>query len=289
MSLSALELFCGLGGWRFALGDRGRVVAAWDVDAAARDTYEANHGERPSARELATVPAAELAAPDADTWLMSPPCQPFCRMGNRQGLADRRSRAFVRLMELFDAVPPDHLVLENVEGFRGSDAHELLRGKLRRHGMRVRELALCPTRLGVPNRRPRLFVVASRHRLAEAEPPVVEPGPLAEFLDPSPDDSLALEPANFARHLPGLDLVTPADRRSACFIAGYGQRLVGSGSFLRTAAGARRFSPGEVARLLGLPASFRFPPGLPRERQYRLLGNALSIPAARWAVSLLDG
>jgi len=289
MPLSALELFCGIGGWRYALGDRGRVVAAFDVDEAARDTYEANHGERPRARELATLPAGDLAALGADTWLMSPPCQPFCRMGNRRGLADRRSRAFLRLMELFDAAPPEHLVLENVEGFLGSDAHELLLARLGRHAFHWREERLCPTRLGIPNRRPRLYVVASRRPLLDAPPLEVEPEPLARYLDREADGALELPPDLFARHLPGLDLVAPEDRRSACFIAGYGQRLVGSGSFLRTAAGARRFSPGEIARLLGLPATFRFPDHLPLERRYRLLGNSLSIPAARRALSLLAG
>lgn len=288
MSLSVLEFFCGLGGWRYALGDRGRVVAAFDVDEAARDTYEANHGERPRSRELATLPAEDLAALGADTWLMSPPCQPFCRMGNRRGLADRRSRAFLRLMELFDLAPPDHLVLENVEGFAGSDAHDLLLARLRSHGFHWREERLCPTRFGIPNRRPRLFVVASRRALLDGAPPEAEPEPLARFLDPDPDPALALAPELYARHLPGLDLVTASDRRSACFIAGYGQRLVGSGSFLRTAGGARRFSPGEIARLLGLPETFRFPEPLPLERRYRLLGNSLSIPVARRTLSRLD-
>jgi site-specific DNA-cytosine methylase len=289
MPLSVLEFFCGLGGWRYALGERGRVVAAWDVDEAARATYEANHRERPRARELATLPAEDLAGLGADTWLMSPPCQPFCRMGNRQGLADRRSRAFLRLMELFEAAPPEHLALENVEGFAGSDAHDLLLRHLRRHAFHWREERLCPTRLGVPNRRPRLFVVASRRPLAAAAPADVEPEPLARFLDERPEAELELAPGTFERHFPGLDLVTPEDRRSACFIAGYGQRLVGSGSFLRSARGARRFSPGEIARLLGLPEDFRFPEDLPLERRYRLLGNSLSIPAARRALSLLDG
>jgi tRNA (cytosine38-C5)-methyltransferase len=290
MTLSVLELFCGIGGWRYALGGRGRVVAAWDVDEAARATYELVHGERPRSRELASVPADDLLALDADTWLMSPPCQPTCRMGRRRGLADPRSRAFLRLMEIFDQAPPEHLVLENVEGFSGSDAHELLAATLDRHGFHRRELRLCPTRFGVPNRRPRVFVVASRRPLAEVEPPDREPEPLARYLEQSPEPGLELDPAALARHRPGLDLVSPDDRRSACFIAGYGQRYVGSGSFLRTARGARRFAPAEIARLLGLPDGFRFPDGIPLERRYRLLGNSLSIPAARWALGLLaDG
>jgi DNA (cytosine-5)-methyltransferase 1/tRNA (cytosine38-C5)-methyltransferase len=265
------------------------VVGAWDVDEAARATYALAHGAAPSARELASVPAEEILAPAADTWLLSPPCQPFCRMGRHRGLADPRSRAFLRVMEIFERTPPVHLVLENVEGFLGSDAHALLVGILDRHGFERRELALCPTRLGVPNRRPRVFVVASRRPLAAVgEGPEREPAPLAGFLDAEADPALELSAEELARHGPGLDLVGPDDRRSACFIAGYGQRFVGSGSFLRTARGARRFSPAEIARLLGLPESFGFPPGIPLERRYRLLGNSLSIPAARRALALLE-
>jgi DNA (cytosine-5)-methyltransferase 1/tRNA (cytosine38-C5)-methyltransferase len=92
-----------------------------------------------------------------------------------------------------------------------------------------------------------------------------------------------------ARHYQGLDLVRGASLRTACFIGGYGQRYVGSGSFLETPRGIRRFSPAEVARLLGLPDGFRFPPELGLEARYRLLGNGLSLPVAAWVLAqLLD-
>jgi site-specific DNA-cytosine methylase len=283
----ALELFSGLGGWRCALGARGTVVAAYDVSEAANATYALNHGEAPKARELATIPQADLAAHGADTWLLSPPCQPFCRMGNRQGLEDRRSRAFRHLMDLFREAPPERLVLENVGGFLGSDAHDLLAGRLRAHGMHRLDLEACPSRFGLPNQRPRVFVVASRKPLARHPVPEAPPQPLAGFLDADEDDTLYLVPEVLARHRHGMDFVAPEDRRSTCFIGGYGQRFVGSGSFLRTDRGVRRFSPSEVARLLGLPEGFRFPEGVPLEARYKLLGNGLSIPVATWALNHL--
>ncbi len=289
MPLKVLELFSGLGGWRYALGGLGSVAAAFDISPAANATYELNHGERPQARELATLPGERLQACDADTWLMSPPCQPFCRMGKGRGLEDLRSRAFLRLMDIFEEAPPEHLVLENVEGFLGSDAHELLKARLHRHGFHAREFRLCPTQFGIPNRRPRVFVLASRRPLPDNPPPVMAPGPLAPFLDLEEDASLYLDPAVLARHKPGLDLVRAQDQRTACFIGGYGQRYLGSGSFLVTERGIRRFSPGEVARLLGLPDAFRFPEELSREKRYKLLGNGLSIPVASWVVEQLLG
>jgi len=285
--MRALELFSGLGGWRFALGNRGSVVAAFDVSEAANATYALNHGEIPKARELATLPLGDLASHGADTWLLSPPCQPFCRMGNHQGLEDRRSRAFRHLMDLFLQAPPEQLVLENVSGFLGSDAHALLLARLCGHGLHHLDLEACPSRFGLPNQRPRVFVVASRRPLKRLPLPDLPTPPLAAFLDPVEDEALYLDSEALARHRPGLDLVEAEDRRSACFIGGYGRRYVGSGSFLKTARGVRRFSPAEVARLLGLPDSFRFPEGTALEARYRLLGNGLSIPVAGWALDHL--
>ncbi len=287
--MRVLELFSGLGGWRLALGNRGEVAAAYDVSEAANATYALNHGEAPQARELATIPLRELAAHDADTWLLSPPCQPYCRMGNRQGLDDRRSRAFRHLMDLLPDLAPERLVLENVGGFLGSDAHALLATQLRALGLHRLDLEACPSRFGLPNQRPRVYVVASRRPLNPRPLPALPPRRIAEFLDAAEDDTLYLPEAILARHRHGLDLVTADDRRSTCFIGGYGQRYVASGSFLRTAKGVRRFSTSEVARLLGLPEPFRFPESVPLEARYKLLGNGLSIPVATWALSHLDG
>ncbi|WP_005034997.1 DNA cytosine methyltransferase [Holophaga foetida] len=286
--LNAIEFFSGIGGWRYALGDQGKVVRAYDISPAANDTYAHNHGDRPWDREIASLDPSQVQALKADTWLMSPPCQPFCRMGNHRGLEDLRSKAFLHLMDLLRLIPPEHLVLENVIGFLGSDAHELLAERLRASGMHWREYQLCPTQFGIPNLRPRVYLVASRHPIADPPLPEMPPLPLAAFLDPQEDESLYLRHEESAKHGPGLALVNPESRTSACFIGGYGKRFVGSGPFLRTPQGIRRFSPEEVARLLGLPREFRFPDSISRTKRYKLLGNGLSIPVARWVTTLLS-
>jgi site-specific DNA-cytosine methylase len=279
-----LELFSGLGGWRYALGGRGSVAAAYDISPAANATYQFNHGDAPLAREIARVKPEVFKAHRADTWLLSPPCQPFCRMGNRAGLADRRSQAFLHLLDVLREAPPDRLCLENVTGFLGSPAHQLLSARLEEQGLCQLTYQLCPTSFGLPNQRPRVFLLAARVPLAPQPVPRCEPAALDTFLDQEEDPALYLEAALLERHGPGLDLVTPESRRTACFIGGYGQRFVGSGSFLKTPRGVRRFSPAEIARLMGLPDAFRFPPDLGLEQRYRLLGNSLSQPVARWAL-----
>jgi site-specific DNA-cytosine methylase len=280
--LRLIEFFAGLGGWRRAFGPRAQVAAAYDISPHALAAYALIHGEAPLARELATLPAEELLRHGADTWVMSPPCQPFCRMGNRLDLQDPRSRAFLRLMDLFREAPPAHFVLESVEGFLGSGAHGLLRERLEEAGFQAQEYTLCPTRFGLPNLRPRAYVVASREPLRPPPLPGLEPGPLEPYLDPVEDPALYLPEAVLARHKPGLDLVTPQSRRTACFIGGYGRRYVGGGSYLVTDRGIRRFSVAEVGRLLGWPGDLPWNPDTGAEARYKLLGNGLSLPVARW-------
>jgi site-specific DNA-cytosine methylase len=123
--------------------------------------------------------------------------------------------------------------------------------------------------------------------LRPENPPDLPPSTLAGFLDATEDASLYLDAATLAKHKPGLDLVTPEDRRTACFIGGYGQRFVGSGSFLRTERGIRRFSTSEVARFMGLPETFHFPESLGLEQRYKLLGNGLNLTVARWVAQQL--
>lgn len=284
MNWRILELFSGLGAWRWAAAGRGAVVAAYDISEAANRTYALNHGERPVARELASVRAGELAAHGADTWLLSPPCQPYCRMGNRGDLADPRSRALLHLVDLLPELRPARLALENVVGFLGSQSHARLAAALERLGYQQRAWRLCPTQFGIPNQRPRVFLLAGITPLGPLEPPQIDPSPLGPFLDREVDPGLFLDAATRRRHGPGLDLVTAEAQRSTCFIGGYGRKFVGSGSFLESSAGVRRFAPAEVARLLGLPAPLAFPEDVPLELRYKLLGNALSVPVARWVL-----
>lgn len=288
MTWRILELFSGLGGWRWAAGPRGTVAAAYDISPAANQAYALNHGARPLTKELATVPADALALHGADTWLLSPPCQPYCRMGNHRDLDDPRSQALVHLVGMIGPRQPERLALENVEGFAGSRSHALLLDRLSAAGLQWREWCLCPTRFGIPNQRPRYFLAAARAPLAVQEPPDTEPGEVGAYLDRDEDGALYLSAAALQKHGPGLDLVTAESRRTACFIGGYGRRYVGSGSFLRTAHGVRRFSPAEIARLMGFPEPFAFPGGLSLEVRYKLLGNALNLDVARWLLGAFN-
>jgi site-specific DNA-cytosine methylase len=225
-----------------------------------------------------------LAAFGADLWWLSPPCQPFTHRGKQLDLEDPRAASFPRLLERIAAVRPPYLALENVPGFEGSAAHRLLLETLEAAGyVHRRERLLCPSELGLPNRRRRFYLVAGRRPLAEPEIVHRPPRPVADFLDPHPEPDLGVDDDLLSRYEGALHVVHPHDPGALtnCFTAAYGRSPVRSGSYLATPEGVRRFSPAEVLRLLGFPASFRLPPELPRRKAWQLAGNSLSLAAVR--------
>lgn len=285
-----LELYCGIGGCAAALGDSAVVVAAVDINRRALDVYRHNFPHPVMARALESLRAAELERWAPDVWWLSPPCQPFTRRGSRRDDTDPRSRSLLRLMRLVERLPPPLLALENVPGFAGSRTHRRLRAVLDGLGYEVRELLLCPSKLGLPNRRRRFYLVAGRDGLpAPAAPAPVAGRTLASCLDRRPAAALWVEPALIERYRHALDVVDSSDPAAvtACFTAAYGRSPVRSGSYLATPLGPRRFSPAEILRLLGFPESYRLPPDLPLSAAWRLAGNSLSVDVVRRILSLL--
>jgi DNA (cytosine-5)-methyltransferase 1/tRNA (cytosine38-C5)-methyltransferase len=283
--LKVLELFCGIGGAAAALAPAAaRVVGAIDLNHLALEAYRANFPHPVRTANLESLEPQELAAFEADLWWMSPPCQPFTGRGRRRDDEDPRSRPLLHLVEAFETVRPAHVALENVPGFQASRTRQRLVDALGRQGYQLRETLLCPTRLGLPNRRLRYYLLASREPLAEIAEETLPLRPLAEFLDPDADsDQLRVEPTLSRRYRSALHRVDAEDAGAvtACFTAAYGHSPVRSGSYLQWKEELRYFSPDEILRLLGFPSSFRWPSSLTQQQRWRLAGNSLSVPAVR--------
>jgi len=297
--LRTLELFCGIGGFAAAAnGSNLRIVGALDQSAVALAVYRLNFPGHPARQtDLERISAAELSDFDADLWWLSPPCQPYSLRGRQQDLADPRAQSLARILKVFADIPTDrlpcHLALENVAGFASSQARERLVKLLDERDYRIRERLLCPTELGVPSRRPRYYLVASRAELSSPRSAVFRSRPLSAFLgssgDPDPPPVLLIPPAVVARFGAGLRILDPADPAAytTCFTAGYGKSLMHAGSYLKCRVGVRRFAPEELAGLLGFPATFRFPGPLSLRKRWQLLGNSLSVSAVREVLKAL--
>jgi hypothetical protein len=222
---------------------------------------------------------------------MSPPCPPYTARGLRRDLEDPRTRSLLAVLARIAELRPRSVAFENVPGFVGSRAHERLRETLARCGYRVAETLLCPTELGIPNRRQRFYLVASLDRLGvwpAREGPEVR---VADLLDDSPAPDLWCDPALAARYPHALHVVDARrpDACATCFTSAYGRSVVRSGSYLATTTGLRRFSPAEILRLLDFPDSYRLPPDLPPRVAWPLVGNSLSVRAVRWVLGAVPG
>ncbi len=218
---------------------------------------------------------------------MSPPCTPFAQRGALRDLDDPRSDALKHLIQAVAALRPPLVCLENVVGFETSNAFQTLHERWTKVGYSIQTCFLCPSSLGWPNRRPRVYCIASLTRRPEIALPTLKPKPLNQFVDrsitPESHPALWLEKETVDRYLVAMDRVSVATESAitACFAASYGKAIVRSGSYLETESGYRRFSPREVARLLGFSDDFLLPDTISVQRQWHLLGNSLSLPAVR--------
>ena len=287
--LRVLELYSGIGGCSAALPPGTEVVAALDINEAALEVYRWNYQHTTLPVNLDSITASELHSWNADLWWLSPPCQPFTVRGLGRDAEDSRTRSLLRLIDCLGKASPTYLALENVPGFRGSKTHTLLRSALDELGYAVREVVFCPTELGVPNRRQRLYLVAGRQPLGPMSQPPQERRPLGAYLDPEPSPDLWVDEALTDKYDRALSVVVAEEATAvaSCFTSAYGRSPVRSGSYLRTASGLRRFSPMEILRLLGFPPAFRLPPNLTTQLAWRLVGNSLSVPAVRYVLSAI--
>jgi site-specific DNA-cytosine methylase len=215
---------------------------------------------------------------------------PYTHRGRRRDLDDPRAESFKAVLHRLREVRPHHVALENVTGFQGARAHGALRDVLARCGYHVVEQVLCPTELGIPNRRPRFYLVASQDRLAERpEPRSLAREKLADYLDARSSLDLFVPGALVDQYRTALDLVDAADPDAvtACFASSYGKSIVRSGSYLVERRGVRRFAPQEVLRLLRFPESYRLPAHFSLRRGWALAGNSLSVEAVKWVLSAI--
>jgi site-specific DNA-cytosine methylase len=289
--LRVLELFCGIGGCAAALGPRAQVVSAVDIHPGLLSIYRHNFSFPTSVRTIESMADSEFHAGEVDLWWMSPPCQPYTRRGRQRDAEDPRTAALLSLIERIPRLMPPALALENVPPFQASQTGRRLRDTLESCGYRRSELRLCPTELGIPNRRLRYYLIASRGEMLPRMAAGGAPRPLATFLDQDPDPQLRLPKGIAARYRRAIDIVDPTDPLAcaACFTAAYGRSHIRSGSYLSTPQGLRRFSPREILRLLGFPECFQFPDDVTREQAWRHLGNSLSVLAVRHILSMLPG
>lgn len=168
--IRALELYSGVGGMHFALKKShpgAKVVAAVDINPNAVKVYSHNFPEvNVMEKGIEGFSVKMLDKLDFNMVLMSPPCQPFTRIGLQKDIADPRTKSFLHFLSLLPKLskPPKYILLENVKGFEISEAHKELSDILKVCSYNRQEFLLSPKHLGIPNSRLRYFMLAKRDK-----------------------------------------------------------------------------------------------------------------------------
>ncbi|KAK7864059.1 hypothetical protein R5R35_002714 [Gryllus longicercus] len=162
-----LELYSGIGGMHYAVEESGlsaSFVAAVDINEVANSVYKHNF---PSSmllqRNISSLTPKEVNALKPDVIMMSPPCQPFTRVGLKKDIEDGRTDSFLHVLAVLPELHSvQYVLLENVKGFEISEARNKLISALEMSGFIHQEFLLSPHNFFIPNVRLRYYLIAKR-------------------------------------------------------------------------------------------------------------------------------
>lgn len=98
-----------------------------------------------------------------DCILMSPPCQPFTRVGLKKDSGDERCLSLLHILDLIPNLADlKYILVENVKGFEVSDARHKLVTCLDKCNFNYKEFILSPHQFGISNSRLRYYLIARR-------------------------------------------------------------------------------------------------------------------------------
>lgn len=209
MTLRFIDLFCGVGGFRYAAESLGwTCVFSSDIDPFARKAYALNFKEEPFGN-IKTATGNDI--PDFDFLFGGFPCQPFSISGLGKGFSDPRGDLIFEVVRILKAKQPQGFLLENVKGFRRYFKHII--PLMEEAGYYVEAKILSPHHIGVAEHRPRLWIEGKR--MDKGNPTIQYltplqkiPPPIRSFCDftvsrkPVPDDMIILDtPLKSVHHL----------------------------------------------------------------------------------------
>lgn len=157
------SFFSGIAGFELAMDAAGHErVFSCEIDPRCRKIFNERFGHEPEGEDIRSLKAGDI--PEAELWCAGFPCQDLSVAGRRGGITADRSGLVWKLLELAEVRRPHFLLLENVPGLlssnRGGDFGLLLR-RLADLGYVGCWRVLDAQWFGVPQRRRRVFVVAS--------------------------------------------------------------------------------------------------------------------------------
>jgi len=292
-----IDLFCGIGGFRFAIESVARkalaetqCVFSSDIDRDCQTAYAANFGETPHG-DITKIAASEI--PDHDILLAGFPCQPFSIIGQMKGFDDTRGTLFFDIARVIDTKRPKAFVLENVKLLAGHDGGKTLKTILKTLadlGYYTEFRVLNALDFGLPQKRERIWIVGFRegHYITwpEGGIPMM---PLSKLLErnvpPEFYASQRIREKRWSVIQPGKE-PTIWHENKAGHISSYpyscALRAGASYNYLLV-NGERRLTPREQLRLQGFPETFKIACSDSQTRKQA--GNSLPVNVAEAVLS----
>lgn len=270
--MRVLSLCSGYGGLELALpralpGRGIDVVAVCDNYGPARTVLKAHW---PEAAQFKDVHELALDSVQADVVTFGFPCQDLSRAGHGAGLRGSRSGLFFRCAEVGHLSDAQALVIENVP--QALRYREAIDSELGRYGFSVRWGRAESWEAGLPHRRARVFIVATRGEgelLVEGaqKPDKVTGGPSGLLPTPTVVDM------GWGRSPEAWEAWREAQRHKHGNGNGHGQSL-----YQALGCPAPEQATRAMERMMGLPAGWVTDRGLRISAERRLLGNGV-VPA----------
>lgn len=273
-TITFIDLFAGIGGFHLAfhnLGAKCVFVSEWDKPA--RETYKKNFEkiepelfapetiDQTFTGDITTVLPKSI--PDFDIITGGFPCQPFSQAGLKKGFNETRGTLFFDIANIMKEKQPKAFFLENVRGLLTHDGGRtfatIQRVLTEELGYSFFYKVVKASDYGVPQHRPRLFMVGFKDKSIDFEFP--EPVKLTMTMD---------------------DVFDGRVNKTV----GYTLRVGGRGSGLADRRNwdtylvdgeVRRLSPKEGLRMQGFPDTFEFP--VSETQAMKQLGNSVAVPA----------
>jgi DNA (cytosine-5)-methyltransferase 1 len=169
----AIDLFAGCGGLTQGLHDAGfTVIGAVELDSLAADTYEMNHEDvtiwRKDIRQVSVGAVKKrlgLRKGELDLLAGCPPCEGFSSMrtlNGRKRVKDPRNDLIYEYLRFVEGLRPRALMLENVPGLMRDARWARVAQELGTLGYLITTAVLNTADYGVPQRRRRFIMLASR-------------------------------------------------------------------------------------------------------------------------------
>ncbi|RJP53691.1 MAG: DNA cytosine methyltransferase [Anaerolineaceae bacterium] len=288
------SFFSGIGGFDLGFEKAGHeIVFQCEIDSFCKMILNYHWPKVPFADDILEVQDGKTV-PNADVWCGGFPCQDvsLARARQRHGLNGSRSGLFYDFAELLDHARPPIVIIENVPGLLSSNGgkdFEIVIRSLAKSGYAVGWRVFNSQYFGVPQSRSRVYIVGHLGGPRFTSEILFEP----ERSNRKPKASSVAGKKSISPFKESLrDPRTGAivQRLSYCLAATSGRHTGTdwSRSYVCYPNAVRRFTPVEYERLQGFPDNWTYPPQLRNDtidydtQRYTALGNAVSVPVAKW-------